>query len=193
MITGQIENEECDYEFCLHSCVPLFRIKTYFYIALTKAIPNIWELLHFKRTDLKQSIRSGLNGTIFWISYQRLAFLSILSHWQLISNSAPSTIVWCQCDIQIALNSMMVQYWRDTLDNLYLHAVNWDCHQHSAYSWNIKWQKCARMGLNGFHIKWMISTHCNWKNQILGAVLELPAKQHCRFGQWAGLAVLFSW
>ena len=36
---------------------------------------------------------------------------------------------------------------------------------HSTYSWNIKWQKCACMGLNGFHIKWIIGTHCNWKNQ----------------------------
>ena len=24
---------------------------------------------------------------------------------------------------------------------------------HTTYSWNIKWQKCARMGLNGFHIR----------------------------------------
>ena len=33
--------------------------------------------------------------------------------------------------------------------------------------------------------------------KILGAVLELLAKQHCQFGQfvgkWAGLVVLFSW
>jgi hypothetical protein len=36
------------------------------------------------------------------------------------------------------------------------------------------------------------------KIKILGAVLELQAKQHCQFGPilrqtWAGLAVLFSW
>ena len=37
--------------------------------------------------------------------------------------------------------------------------------EHTIYSWNIKWKKCARMGLNGFHIKCMIGTHCNWKNQ----------------------------
>ena len=43
--------------------------------------------------------------------------------------------------------------------------------RHSAYSWNIKWQKCARMGLNSFHIKWMIGTHCNWKNQNPGSPL----------------------
>ena len=62
------------------------------------------------------------------------------------------------------------------------------------------WQKCAHMGLNGFHIKCIIGIHCNWKIQILGALLELSAKQHCQFGQfgpcwgkWAGLAVLFSW
>ena len=38
------------------------------------------------------------------------------------------------------------------------------------------------------------------KIKILGAVSELPAKQHCQFGpftkksaKWAELAVLFSW
>ena len=38
------------------------------------------------------------------------------------------------------------------------------------------------------------------KIKILGAVLELPAKQHCQFslfcrffGKWAKLVVLFSW
>ena len=25
----------------------------------------------------------------------------------------------------------------------------------------IKWQKCAHMGLNGFHIKCISGTHCN--------------------------------
>ena len=35
----------------------------------------------------------------------------------------------------------------------------------------IKWQKCAHMGLNGFHIKCIIGTHCNWKNQNPGSPL----------------------
>ena len=51
---------------------------------------------------------------------------------------------------------------------------------HTTYSWNIKWQKCARMGLNGFHIKCIISTHCNWKNQNPGSPLGAPAKLHCQ-------------
>ena len=42
-------------------------------------------------------------------------------------------------------------------------------HPHSTYSWNIEWQKCVRMGLNSFHIKWMISTLCNSKNQNPGS------------------------
>ena len=42
-----------------------------------------------------------VDGTKFWISYQQLTFLSILSHWQLIQNLAPSTIVWRQCNIWI--------------------------------------------------------------------------------------------
>ena len=41
------------------------------------------------------------DGAEFWISYQRLAFLSIFSRWQLIQNLAPSTILWRQCDIEI--------------------------------------------------------------------------------------------
>ena len=42
-----------------------------------------------------------LDGTEFWISCYWLASRSKCSHRQLIQNSAPSTIVWCQCDIQI--------------------------------------------------------------------------------------------
>ena len=41
------------------------------------------------------------DGAKFWIGYQWLAFLINLSSWQLIQNSAPSAIMWCQCDIQI--------------------------------------------------------------------------------------------
>ena len=29
-----------------------------------------------------------------------------------------------------------------------------------------------RMGLNGFHVKWMIGTQCNWKNQNPGSRFE---------------------
>ena len=42
---------------------------------------------------------------------------------------------------------------------------------HTTYCWNIKWQKCARMGLNGFHIKCIIGTHCSKKNQNPGSPL----------------------
>ena len=43
-----------------------------------------------------------VDGTKFWISYQWPAFLSIPSCRQLIQNSAPSTILWRQCDFRIA-------------------------------------------------------------------------------------------
>ena len=39
----------------------------------------------------------------FWISYQWLILLRKASHWQLIQNLAPSTIVWRQCDIRMAM------------------------------------------------------------------------------------------
>ena len=42
-----------------------------------------------------------VDGTKFWISYQWLAFLSVFCRWHLIQNSAPSTIMCCQCDIWI--------------------------------------------------------------------------------------------
>ena len=42
-----------------------------------------------------------LDGVKFWISYQQLAFLNSLCRLQLIQNSAPPTICWCQCDIRI--------------------------------------------------------------------------------------------
>ena len=40
---------------------------------------------------------------------------------------------------------------------------------HTTYSWNIKWQKCARMGLNWFHIREIFGTQDNWKNENPGS------------------------
>ena len=37
------------------------------------------------------------------------------------------------------------------------------------------------LGLNENKLNGIIGTHGNWKNQNLGAVLELPAKQHYQF------------
>ena len=42
-----------------------------------------------------------VDGAGFLIKCQRLRIMSKASHWQLIQNLAPSTIVWRQCDIQI--------------------------------------------------------------------------------------------
>ena len=40
----------------------------------------------------------------------------------------------------------------------------------------------GRLGSNGFQLKRRFGTHGIWKNQNPGgAVLELPAKQHCQF------------
>ena len=40
---------------------------------------------------------------------------------------------------------------------------------HTTYSWYIKWQKCARMGLNGFQIRWIFGKQDNWKNENPGS------------------------
>ena len=44
-----------------------------------------------------------VDGAKHLISCHWLAFLSAFSHLQLIQNSVPSTICWCQCDILIAI------------------------------------------------------------------------------------------
>ena len=50
------------------------------------------------------------NGAKFWITYVVVRLLRKASRWQLIQNSAPSTIVWRQCDIRIVLRSTTVQW-----------------------------------------------------------------------------------
>ena len=44
-----------------------------------------------------------IDAAEFWINCKLPAFLSSFSHLQVIQNLAPSTILWCQCDIQMAL------------------------------------------------------------------------------------------
>ena len=44
-----------------------------------------------------------VDGARFWISCKRPAFFSSFGRLQLVQNSAPSTIVWCQIDIRILL------------------------------------------------------------------------------------------
>ena len=65
-----------------------------------------------KRTIWMSHLRHTMvDGSKFWISYQRLAFLSSFSRWQLIQNLAPSTIVWHQCDIWIGLKLRKQNSW----------------------------------------------------------------------------------
>ena len=45
----------------------------------------------------------------------------------------------------------------------------------------------------GFHLKWIFGTQGNWKDNILGAVLELPAKQHYQFGPFTKKSVKMGW
>ena len=45
---------------------------------------------------------------------------------------------------------------------------------HTTYRKNNNLEKWAVMGLNGFHIKWIIGTHCNWKNQNPGSSQRAP-------------------
>ena len=47
-----------------------------------------------------------VDGAEFWISCQRPNLLRKPSHWQLIQNLAPSTIVWHQCDIRMYIHTM---------------------------------------------------------------------------------------
>ena len=66
--------------------------------------------------------------TIKWPWWQWLSNDSLIAHWWLSDYSQRCLFVLC------GLSAVS-------------HA------HHSTYSWNIKWQKCARMGLNGFIFK----------------------------------------
>ena len=67
-----------------------------------------------------------VDGAKFWISCQQLIILRKASHWQLIQNSAPSTIVWRQCDIR------MIRIWV-TVNNstMFFHMVRHKNIKHS--------------------------------------------------------------
>ena len=43
--------------------------------------------------------------------------------------------------------------------------------EHTTYRKNNNLEKCAGIGLNGFHIKWIIGSHFNWKNENPGSPL----------------------
>ena len=49
------------------------------------------------------------------------------------------------------------------------------------------------IGSNGFHIKWMLGTQTIEKIKILGAILELPAKQGCQFGPFTKKSGKIGW
>ena len=51
-----------------------------------------------------------VDGAEFWIICKWLKLLRKAGPLQLIQNSAPSTIVWCQCDIQIHTWHKMFSY-----------------------------------------------------------------------------------
>ena len=59
-----------------------------------------------------------VDGTDFWVSLKWLKLLRKAGHLQLIQNSAPSNIVWRQCDIQIGLELNCRQFDGKKLDYL---------------------------------------------------------------------------
>ena len=71
--------------------------------ASDKELCSSWSCELWRASTIRMShwCHTMVDGAKFWISCQWLAFLSIFSRWQLIQNSAPSTIMWRQCDIQI--------------------------------------------------------------------------------------------
>ena len=66
-----------------------------------------------------------VDGAELWINCQWPAFLSILSRWQLIQNSAPSTIVRRQCNIRIQIGWF---FWKMKNENILTwHLFNFCC------------------------------------------------------------------
>ena len=54
----------------------------------------------------------------------------------------------CHTQAKIQQTKMLVRCQR--FGDWFLFGLVWP---HTTYCWNIKWQKCARIGLNGFHIR----------------------------------------
>ena len=77
-----------------------------------------------------------VDGAEHLINCDWLAFLSAFSHLQLIQNSAPSNICWCQCDIRI--NQTEVCLWKlkslslvfSLVFRIHIPDEDWNVHQH---------------------------------------------------------------
>ena len=108
-------------------------------------------------------------------------FVSRINKWERHSNQLEKRIKWWNVPFWCILFSlikfpMQWNYLKSKFPKLFVSHIQTFLEilyqsGHTNYSWNIEWQKCARMGLNGFHIKWIIGTHCNWKNQNPGSPL----------------------
>ena len=74
----------------------------------------------------------------FWLNFNnKMILLSLF--WQLFESSITNSIFLTTFYATFSLD----YYWNSDLTFIV----------HTTYSWNIKWHKCARMGLNGFHIR----------------------------------------
>ena len=142
---------------------------------------------------------------------QDWAALSKIEHdWQ-SSSFFSLSITWVEILFWFALN-FLDRYIRAAMANFWQARLpQWRPHQqrapaafytaksrqglHTTYSWNIKWQKCAGMGLNGFIFKEInenIKTKKNSWEPFRSCLLNSTANP-AQFGwKWAGLAVLFS-
>ena len=76
----------------LSYCVVSITIKVVEYVIVSISFHQI-QMPHWRHTMA--------DGAKFWITCKRLKLLRKAGRLQLIQNSAPSTIVWRQCDIQI--------------------------------------------------------------------------------------------
>ena len=59
---------------------------------------QVWNNISIRMSHWRHTM---VNGTEFWITCKRLKLLRKAGRLQLIQNSAPSTIVWRQCDIRM--------------------------------------------------------------------------------------------
>ena len=79
---------------------------------------------------------------------------------------------YTQCSRQNVFSYVLVLH---PLNELVLSGKSWVRPEvcHTTYSWNIKWQKCAHMGLNGFVLKKQIKIKTLKRKKIPGSRLEV--------------------
>ena len=128
------------------------------------------------------TLKLWIRLNMYFLSFSRVKISTRIS-W---SSRQCIAFGWARCNFEMPHPKKLFRWPCQCFGNLKENRV----HLHSSYKWFIMPEKCGHPDLTVFHLIWIIGTCGNWKNQIMGAVLELPAKLHCQFSPFGSLHVV---